>query len=114
MVEIGYEPITVTVLDTQAGKTAKDSRTSAYSWALGNWSCDCNRADAFGYGNEWSSRCLGCKRFLVVAATGLMNGYTIADMNEGYPLELCEKHPASMRGTMDHNYRYWTTPKVTA
>lgn len=84
-----------TILDTQTGlRKTVDGRT-AFQWAEGNFSCDCNR-------NVWEPdkpppfRCQGQKRYLVVAAT--MDWpedkipYTLEELNAGYPKELLEQH----------------------
>ena len=96
----------VTVLDTETGqrRTSTGMRTS--EWEYGNWSCDCNRALLFGEGvmHELFAKerhqdailsCLGCQRFIVVAAEPETdNDYdsTLPELNLDYPTELLAKH----------------------
>ncbi len=91
---------------------------SAAWWACGrSGSCDCNRdscipsredeGDEHDDGEPITDECCGCMRYLIIDATGPMNGYTIADINNEYPLSLCRKHPESMRGADGNNMRRW-------
>ena len=82
-----------TILDTVTGEKITVNGPRSWEWAENNWSCDCNR-------NYWESSivksdvCQGSERFLVVDA--VMDdpedyGYTLDELNEGYPLELRNK-----------------------
>jgi hypothetical protein len=87
-----------TLLDTVTGeKFTTDDKHDSFSWAEGNWSCDCNRGSFFNIDDE-SNRCNGGKRFLVVAAefsnkeTEEGYIYTLRELNECYHVELLDKH----------------------
>ncbi len=56
----------VTYLDLKTGLTATETGISAYSLMEGNWSCDCNRALAFGNDNISEFTCDGAKRYIVI------------------------------------------------
>ncbi len=104
------DPIDVTLLDTVTGKTARGAKTAgscSWAWAGGNFNCDCNRFYAFDIDAAEEPEGCESKRFLVVAASGTLSGFTVADMNNDYPLELCRKHPESMQGAARHNMMHW-------
>jgi len=79
-------PITVTVLDTVTGRTATDSNCCKWWWTDGNGSCDCNREALFDEDTPCDG-CLGCHRYLIVAASGGL----LSDFNHGYPEELVRR-----------------------
>ena len=91
----------LTLLDTQTGETVGvESQFSAFWWAEGNGSCDCNRVIYFPTAKEeleaaqrqahpelkeWQSLC-GCERFLIVSAE--TEEYTLDELNSDYPKAL--------------------------
>lgn len=82
----------LTLLDTVTGvrKEIQDD-CDGYYWSEGNGSCDCNRAMYFGVGPlAGSSRCIGCKRFLIVACDN--EQYSLFELNECYQKKLLRKH----------------------
>ena len=100
----------VTLLDTLTGERRDCSafgNFTVYWWQHGNGSCDCNRALAFDkegedHGADQQQRlgledniCLGAERWLIVGATGDLEGGSEADVvaesNDEYPQELVEK-----------------------
>lgn len=90
----GYLPgsLILTIMDSETGKIASTEGThfdelDAHWWVDGNGSCDCNRAFLFSPG-LFGSDCLGCKRYLIVAAEGATCGYTVKDFNREYSPEL--------------------------
>lgn len=87
------------ILDTQTGQTWEINQKSSV-FAVGNWSCDCNRAPwangvAYcGTNADGDDVCLGPNRFLVIA-TEYEPGerfYTLEELNADYPKELLEAH----------------------
>ncbi len=56
----------VTYLDLKTGLTTTETGISAYCLMEGNWSCDCNRALAFGNDNLSKHICDGAKRYIVI------------------------------------------------
>jgi hypothetical protein len=100
----------VTLLDTLT-EERRDCSTfgdfTVYWWQHGNGSCDCNRALAFDKDDEdhsWEQQlrlglddniCLGNERWLIVGATGDLEGCSEADVvaesNNDYPEELVKK-----------------------
>lgn len=85
----------LTMLDTKTlAKLDFEDGGDAYWWAEGNGSCDCNRATRMLGGeaveNEILSKACVSERFLIVACDD--PGYTLAEMNDGYPKELLAKH----------------------
>lgn len=85
-------PIRVTVLDTQTGRRVDDRRFSAWWWAEGNGSCDCNRELIVQMKvPEGPGVCLGCQRYLIISAPADC-GYSLRELNEGYPEDLLEAH----------------------
>ena len=84
-----------TILDTKTGLIGVDTNgVRAWEWYENNWSCDCNR-NLWGEPDNWWE-CNGCKRFLVIGAEyEAIDGdevYTLAELNEGYPIELLAEH----------------------
>ncbi len=88
-------PADVTILDTVTGVTGKDDYFSAYWWAEGNGSCDCNRYYPCGVddpnGGKSHTYCNGCTRFLIVFCKH-PDGYSYEEFNRDYPKELLDKH----------------------
>lgn len=68
----------ITYRDLQTGSLAEERREDLTVWDLteGNWSCDCNRADAFGLMDTSRKFCDGCKRFVVDEVSGDLEGWT--------------------------------------
>ncbi len=93
--------VVVTVLDTETGRTATDERFSAFWWAEGNGSCDCNRRYLFdSFEDEGVGVCKGAHRYLIVSCSD-PDGYTYEDFNDDYPKELVDRHrPASFTGPL--------------
>ena len=96
----------MTLFDAVTGQTREVSGICTFQWHEGNWSCDCNRMDYFGVdrGPDDAGRCLGGKRFVVVAAT-IENAddysVSIGLLNWDYPPELvanCRRLFAEMQG----------------
>ena len=97
-----------TILDTATGEKRKGEDRSAYFWAEGNGSCDCDRATYFGEEIEdeldnkmmaenpslktWQSVCYGCERFLIISVDGDTEQYAIGEFNSGYQKDLVEKY----------------------
>ena len=101
------DAIKVTLLDTKTGDRYEGPPGwTAYWWADGNGSCDCNRdvgspetlaADAAWMadgltdaGDDVDHACVSV-RYLVVAVDPMPEGYTLADFNRGYPRDLIIK-----------------------
>jgi hypothetical protein len=87
--------MTATLLDTQTGETRTVNGPRSWEWAENNWSCDCNRMNAFGIEAEVENVCSGCHRFIVIDADFNDQDdyhYTLRQLNEGYPIELLTKH----------------------
>lgn len=87
-----------TLLDTVTGeKIDSDKDIDAFSWAEGNWSCDCNRGSFFGVDDE-SNRCNGGIRFLIISAefsdkeTKEGYVYTLRELNECYSIKLLDEY----------------------
>lgn len=58
-----------------------------WDWTDGNWSCDCNRAKAFGHW-DLGGTCLGSRRYRVIDATGVpveRRAEFLREANRGYP-----------------------------
>lgn len=85
-----HDPIKAALLDTLTGVVAVDERASLWGYTNGNWSCDCNRGNAFGLDLVNRDVCIGCKRFLVVRCDDREN-YTLREMNPGYPEALLDE-----------------------
>lgn len=84
------ERITVELLDTETGERRMSERQfSAFWWAEGNGSCDCNRRSYFA-GNEFDGVCAGATRYLVVRAN--TTAYSLDELNHAYPEELRRRH----------------------
>lgn len=97
----------VTLLDTKTGEVSTpDDQFRSWVWTDGNWSCDCNRVMYFDDENGTIEHemmdelgleggiCLGCHRFLVIAAERNMDHdytTTLKELNDGYPMELLER-----------------------
>ena len=81
--------LTVVVLDTVTGERATDATHSTWDWTEGNWSCDCNRRGLFDV--EEREDCVS-ERFLVVSAEPILDGWTLGEFNEDYPVELLHRH----------------------
>jgi hypothetical protein len=82
----------VTLLDTKTGERRKScDYFNAYWWSTGNGSCDCNRRTVFDHDAD-DDHCCGCERYLVVDASGDLEGLTleefICEANQDYPPEL--------------------------
>lgn len=77
--------------DLQTGNVVDEPRTDLTVWDIteGNWSCDCNRAKAFGLQDVTGMICDGCKRFVVETVSGDLEGWTSEDLireaNREYP-----------------------------
>lgn len=85
----------VSLLDTHTGQTCEVAGIRGFEWAENNWSCDCNRESYFDVDETGSGTCIGCHRFLVIAAEPEDQddeGYTLADLNSSYPDELRAQH----------------------
>jgi hypothetical protein len=85
----------VTLLDTKTGERRKSSDYfNVYWWSIGNGSCDCNRRVAFDHDDpdEDNGYCCGCERYLIVDASGDLEGLTLEEFirkaNQDYPPEL--------------------------
>lgn len=80
-----------TLLDLATGRTAMSAHdVSVFQWTENNWSCDCNRALAFGlepFAPEVGD-CLGSRRFLVIDCHGDLEGMSVDEIrkeaNRGY------------------------------
>jgi hypothetical protein len=99
----------VTLLDTKTGERADafeyfEHEFDLYWWSGGNGSCDCNRMEVFGHGDpeETGGYCHGCERYLVVDASGDLEGYSreecIRMANEDYPPELVARFIPATEG----------------
>ena len=81
----------VILLDTVTGErraTDESFDYSAFWWAEGNGSCDCNRELIFGRDSRRGT-CLGCERYLIVNAES--DEYTLEEYNEDYSEELVRR-----------------------
>jgi len=80
------------ILDTETGQVRSNTEQLSSEYVNGNWSCDCNRRTLFEYLEpETSSTCIGCHRFIVVAAILFLPSdlpFTLSELNEGYDQEL--------------------------
>ena len=99
-----------TILDTETGEQVTFRGMVANALAGGNWSCDCNRALLFDADGgvplhaSCQSRCLGCRRFIIsenIPDSEEENGYTLAELNAGYPSELLAAHGIGINPTGD-------------
>lgn len=82
-------PIRVTILDTVTGERKQDAWSfGTYWWTEGNGGCDCNRRVVFE-GMDGDHPCEN-KRYLIVAVEPLLPGYSVADFNGGYPIDVCD------------------------
>jgi len=80
------------ILDTETGEVRSNTGQLSSEYVDNNWSCDCNRRTLFEYLEpETSSTCIGCHRFIVVAAILFLPSdlpFTLSELNEGYDQEL--------------------------
>lgn len=84
------ERITVELLDTETGeRRTSENQFSAFWWAEGNGSCDCNRAGYFDVEHE-AGICAGATRFLIVRASTTV--YNLDELNHAYSEELRRRH----------------------
>ena len=83
------------LLDTATGEEViVETTRSAFYWAEGDGSCDCNRETEFGM-DTVSNHCIGNERYLIIEST--YEGYTLEELNEGYPEGLLQRHLAVMK-----------------
>lgn len=88
--ELHDRPIRVTILDTETGKTAEVGLDySAYWWAEGNGSCDCNRQIVMQGFYTDDVKC-GNLRYLIISAD--TDCYSLRELNDEYPEELVAKY----------------------
>lgn len=81
--------IKVTILDTKTGERLQNDKWSAYWWAMGNGSCDCNRSIFMGHSEAGGGICKECKRYLIVKADS--DEYSLREFNDDYPQDLVDK-----------------------
>jgi len=90
----------VILLDTLTLETKKVDDINTFNWHEHNWSCDCNRMSYFTDEEDDSNTCLGCHRYLVIAAEHFISNpeyanldypATVKELNEGYPDDLLKK-----------------------
>lgn len=84
-----------TILDTVTGLKQVVDGPRSWEWAENNYSCDCNRNPWNAQVEQFDGYCIGCKRFIVIAAEFNSpddDHFTLGELNEDYPRELLIKH----------------------
>ncbi len=88
-----HTPIQVTILDMETGHVRKSppfpvgwkDGFGTYWWTEGNGSCDCNRRFVFD-GPGFHDQPCQSKRYRIIAVEPLLDGFTLEDFNEYYPV----------------------------